>query len=331
MKQHIYKHISALLIFTFSMSAHQSNAQVKSSFENVTLTANSYWNGKDTGSGWFKSGNCAFNNKYDTAYGGFWSGWAVSNKKDSTTAGYANQYSTYTIAGQEGGPTFALACQGAVTPTIILDGTSKGKYVKGMWVTNSAYAALDMKNGSGFSKKFGGASGNDSDFFLLTVDGYFNGTKVSKKVDFYLADFRNSDNSKDYILNSWAWVDLSSLGNVDSMKCTLSSSDNGQFGMNTPAYFCMDNLEASEFGVGFNAALTLTINVYPNPTADYIFISNAHEGSVIQLYNMAGRLMNQEILQQDFQAIEVQHLPAGQYIIKATDSKGSYLGKFIKN
>ncbi|MEZ4953573.1 MAG: DUF4465 domain-containing protein [Saprospiraceae bacterium] len=31
------------------------------------------------------------------------------------------------------------------------------------------------------------------------------------------------------------------LGHVDSL-FTLSSSDAGVFGMNTPAYFCLDNL-----------------------------------------------------------------------------------------
>jgi len=59
-------------------------------------------------------------------------------------------------------------------------------------------------------------------------------------VNFYLADYRFADNDSDYIVNSWKYVDLSTLGGVDTYEFDLSSSDTGAFGMNTPAYFCMD-------------------------------------------------------------------------------------------
>ena len=61
-------------------------------------------------------------------------------------------------------------------------------------------------------------------------------------VDFYLADYRFADNSKDYIVENWEYVDLSSLGVVKSLEFSLNSSDAGVFGMNTPAYFAMDDL-----------------------------------------------------------------------------------------
>jgi hypothetical protein len=63
-------------------------------------------------------------------------------------------------------------------------------------------------------------------------------------VEFYLADFRFADNSQDYILDSWGFVDLSALGTVDFLEFDLSSSDNGAFGMNTPGYFALDNFGA---------------------------------------------------------------------------------------
>jgi hypothetical protein len=63
-------------------------------------------------------------------------------------------------------------------------------------------------------------------------------------VDAYLADFRVSDNSQDYVVDDWTFVDLGTLGTVDSLSFELSSSDTGDFGMNTPAYFALDNLDA---------------------------------------------------------------------------------------
>ena len=61
-------------------------------------------------------------------------------------------------------------------------------------------------------------------------------------MDFYLADYRFADNGLDYIVDDWSWVDLTSLGAVDKLQFGLSSTDNGFFGMNTPAYFAMDNM-----------------------------------------------------------------------------------------
>ena len=60
--------------------------------------------------------------------------------------------------------------------------------------------------------------------------------------DYYLADFRFADNSRDYITDIWDNVDLTGLGLVKSLEFTLTSSDMGDFGMNTPAYFALDSI-----------------------------------------------------------------------------------------
>jgi len=44
-------------------------------------------------------------------------------------------------------------------------------------------------------------------------------------------------------VEDWTWVDLTSLGTqVVSLEFELTSSDVGEFGMNTPSYFLFDNL-----------------------------------------------------------------------------------------
>ena len=57
-----------------------------------------------------------------------------------------------------------------------------------------------------------------------------------------MADLR--DEAKAYIINDWRYVDLSGLGKVCKLGFALSSTDNGDWGMNTPAYFCFDNFGA---------------------------------------------------------------------------------------
>ena len=63
-------------------------------------------------------------------------------------------------------------------------------------------------------------------------------------MNFYLADFRFADNSQDYIVNDWRYVDFSPLGSVDEIRFSMSSSDNDAFGPLTPTYFAMDNFLA---------------------------------------------------------------------------------------
>ncbi len=209
-----------------------------STFDDLKLdSANAYWNGSDT-SGGFQSGSVYFYNKYNLSWGS-WSGFAYSNVKNDTTAGYTNQYAAFPAAGVFHSSKYAVV--NAYSPAALkLKGSLDGSVLKGMYVTNSTYAALSMEKGDAFAKKFGGADGTDPDWFLLTVKGYANGT-FTDSVNFYLADFRFASSDSDYIVKNWRWVNLQPLGAVDSITFQLHSSDTGTYGMNTPAYFCMDN------------------------------------------------------------------------------------------
>ena len=131
--------------------------------------------------------------------------------------------------------------------------------ISSVYFTNNAYAYHSMLNGDTFAKKFGGATSNDADWFKLTITGKNAGGSVAGEVEFYLADYRFANNNEDYIVDSWTPIDLSGLGEVRSIEFALSSSDTGQFGMNTPAYFAMDNLvvvpEPSVIAIGLIGGL----------------------------------------------------------------------------
>jgi hypothetical protein len=114
-----------------------------------------------------------------------------------------------------------------------------------------------MKNGHQFAKKFGGPTGTDPDWFRLTVKAWYSGALSTDSVDVYLADFRSADSTQDYILKTWKYVSLKKLGNVDSLTFSLNSSDVGSFGMNTPAYFCLDDLITSD---GINTVAPIALN-----------------------------------------------------------------------
>jgi len=210
--------------------------------EDLSLAPKSYWNGSDS-SGGFQSGAAFFNNNYNTTYGS-WDGFAYSNITDTALSGWSAQYNAITGKGQNDSANYAIGYVGwAQPPTITLDMVA---VVDNIYVTNNNYAYYSMLAGDAYAKKFGGLSGNDPDWFKLTITGKDTAGSDTSTVDFYLADYRFTDNGLDYIVNTWADVDLSSLGLVKSLEFTLSSSDTGTLGMNTPAYFAIDNITMPE-------------------------------------------------------------------------------------
>ncbi len=229
--------VLALFIGTGSF-IQNTEAQTVSDIQNLTLSPNTYWNGSDL-SGGFNSGAAKFVNVYDATYFS-WSGFAYSDMQDTTTAAWSNQYSCIKGKGVLGSSNYAVGYVYPESKVIVNNQTSKA-YAKGFYVTNSTYAYLSMLNGDAYSKKFGGVSGNDTDWFKLTIIGYHYPYSPDT-TQFYLADYRFANNSMDYIIKDWTWVDLTGFGAVDSMGFILSSTDNGTWGMNTPAYFCVDNL-----------------------------------------------------------------------------------------
>ncbi len=215
---------------------------VVSDLRNLVLAPESYWNGSD-GSGGFHSGLAFFPNDYNPEWF-FWSGWAYSNISDNTTPGFMNQYSAITGSGLDTiGPQsgkYAISYVSGQGSVIHFDNPSAHE-VKGAFLTNSTYAALSMMHGDAYAKQFGGPSGNDPDWFKLYVSGYRN-NQPTDTVEFYLADYRFSNNTENYIIQTWQWLELSTLGKVDSLLFWLNSTDVGDWGMNTPAYFALDML-----------------------------------------------------------------------------------------
>ena len=301
-----------------------------STFEEGNLMTNAFLNGSNGEAG-YQSGH-AF---YPTSFSdGFWlGGWAISTMRDGTTAGFENLYSAKTAAGVN---SFGYAV-GQQNAMIKLDENVAGQKVNGFYITNTTYAHGVIQAGNQFSKKFGGESGNDPDFFKLDIQKYSNGVLAPQTVEFYLADYRFDDNSEDYIVDDWQWVDLTSLGNVDSLHFTLSSTDVGNYGINTPLFFSIDNLEISTEISTSNEIVALStdqLKLYPNPAVHDIIL----EGTVLELakdlliFDALGRQVLRQLINPNQNSINVSGLEAGTYfiLVNSTDQK-QYSSTFLKN
>jgi len=212
----------------FLISANVAVAQT-TDFEDLALTSESYWNGGDA-SGSFTSGGISFSNHYDSTWGDYWDGFAYSNITDTTAEGFITQYNAITGSGVGDSEIYAVAYDGSGfalnPPTITL---SVEQAISGAYFTNNNYAFYSMSNGDGFAKKF-----TEEDWFKLTITGIDAQGIETGTVEFKLADGTN-------IVDTWTWVDLKGLGSVKQLTFIFSSTDNGEYGMNTPGYVCMDS------------------------------------------------------------------------------------------
>ncbi len=210
----------------------------------------------------FQSRGATFLNVYDQTYQS-WGGFAYSKETDTTQAGFGNPFSAYATTGlRPDAGNFGVATgyldtapndvqpfafdphnpdHLAQLPNFALP---SGYTIASMLVTNTTYAALSMRDGDGYGKKFGGEDGSDPDFFKLTAYGTNAlDALLPNTATFYLADYRFDDPLLDTIVNDWVTWDLSSLAGATHLYFNLASTDIGQYGMNTPAFFAVDNIQ----------------------------------------------------------------------------------------
>ncbi|MFT5778486.1 MAG: hypothetical protein ACI837_001442 [Crocinitomicaceae bacterium] len=307
------------------------NAQTIVDFESFTLPgAETFDNGSAELGDWDFNG-VTFTNVYDTAWGGSWTGFSLSNMTDDTTAGYFNQYSSYTASGYGGSANYAVYYNFGEINT-------NDEFVKidSFKITNGTYAAVSMRDGDMFAKQFGSvndASGspdgtNGEDFFKVWIYGEdFTGTQIDS-IEFFLADYTFVDSNDDYILDTWENIDLTGFSfDVAKLDFKFESSDKiPGGGYWTPTYFVLDNLVTSWL-IGIDEEAIANVMAYPNPMNDVLNI-NGSEG-VLTLTDATGKIIIQQN-HHDQSTIDVSVLSNGIFFISLVNENGKFTQKLIK-
>ncbi|MBL4703994.1 MAG: DUF4465 domain-containing protein [Flavobacteriales bacterium] len=323
-------YITILTICLTSAVFAQQKAICTANFDNFTLASESYWDGSDQTGGF--TGPCGiwnFNNFYDTAWGGYWaSGWAYSNQTDISTAG--SLFSSYVGDDFNGGGNYAVASAFGTGAGIRVAGLYLAMNVE-FFVSTSTYTAVSVLNGDGIGKVFGDsldANGDDDgtngeDWFKLTVYGYQSGSIVDSQ-EVYLVDYRFAADSMDYILDTWKAVVMSSP--VDSLHFFLTSSDVGAGGVNTPSFFCLDNL-SGDFPTSIKEVEIDRLKLYPNPANDYIFIEGGY--GTLEVYSITGSLVLTAVVN-GLAQVDISSLNTGLYQVILKGQNGISSAKLFK-
>lgn len=159
----------------------------------------------------------------------FWWGWAISNCTGTEyQSDYSHQYAS--PVGAASGNNFAVCYRSEstgtlYTPTIRFSGTVEPSEMK---ITNSTTTLCYIEGTDGFS------SWSADDKTTLHITGYIGDVKGTT-IDVVLAEGSS-------MIEDWTAVNLTPLGKVDRIELSFSSTDTGEWGMNAPAYVCIDDI-----------------------------------------------------------------------------------------
>ena len=173
------------------------------------------------------------NTTYESWGSLYWAGFAFSTVSNTTANSFTNQYA----AAQALPRAYAVGYHDyyqQIAPEIALDIPAAPKSIL---VNNTTYTALTIRNGDGygFSQPF-----DADDAFILTLTARNIEGTVIAVTNHYLADFRDG---KSFIQTNWTKFDLSWMPpTVSTLRATLTTTDVGAYGPNTPTYVALADL-----------------------------------------------------------------------------------------
>lgn len=173
----------------------------------------------------FWSGGCAVSNYYLTSFDGVdYTQQLSAYSPDDKPAGNNGSKNFAVCYGYDDGSEYATDSRPVFT---FVDG--KKHVIDHLYVNNNCYALNVIANGNDLSSKLG-----ENDYFRVVFQNY-EGDDLIKEI------------SQDLVVNGvaiteWTKVDLSKLGEVETLKINIVSSVENSAGMSLPAYVLLDDI-----------------------------------------------------------------------------------------
>lgn len=282
-------------------------------FEDLAMPDAGWWkydaeNDEDTYTDSFFSGSFRFPNYPMISYDA-WCGYGYACETETAFENLDHQFRNAVGGGAEGTASYGVAYLYGANATITVGHGDDCHNVHGVYVTNSAYTLSVILNGNALCPKF---TAENDDYMTATFTGYDADGNTTGSVDVVLADYR-SRAAEPEILTKWKWVDLSSLGNVNTLRLTYDSSQRSY----VPAYVCIDRLGRTnpdgpdETGVeslrtGGDIRIT-------RPTPDCLSVLGAEGRYRLDIYSTGGTLRASHQLE-GAATVGIGELGSGMYI-----------------
>lgn len=191
-----------------------------------------YWLGatpETPGKDEWKSGDYTLYTYMDNSWGdAYYYGFYASDDTLNTSTGYTEPYRS-AVGGAYAGNNFAIWTNDYYCGNSVL--SANPVPAVGFFVSNNAYTVDVMAKGAWGAKKF-----DDTDWLNLVCVGKLAGVTTG------IVTVELAKEGK--YIKDWTYVDLSALGQVNEVMFYMDGSDSGEYGLNTPSYFCFDNFGA---------------------------------------------------------------------------------------
>ncbi len=292
-------------------------------FEDLTLEENSSWTGAD-GSGVFTSSYLSLYNDYDQTYGS-WQGFAYTNTTDTETYYYTNISAT-AGHGYDNSENYVIGFVGTdwmngytPIPTSMSINTSES----GSFENRGAYFCLPV-----YTSKYIDADSfyaTNGFYYKLLLSAYADGNFVAER-EVLMADFTDGNS---YKMTDWTYVDLSWIETADSLTVIALCNDSGEWGINTPTYFCMDNFGANAPTSSIESSITeqVRLNAFIDEMGNVNLNSDCKILNV-EVYDVAGRLLKTLVSNENNLSLTLNN--SGMLIISATTENGRAVTKLVK-
>ena len=210
-------------------------------FENATLNADGFWIGNTEGTPFDNWGSTGYACQYEEAGIAFpvnytpdwasWSGFAISSRTQTTYETLTPDQYNSTVGKAHGGNNYCIV----QTYGESLDFETPVT-IKGFWYTNTAWVVDAILNGDGMSP---GKFEAEDYFKCVLYPTPSNGLAGGARYEIDLA--------KDggYV-KEWKYCDLSNVDafkNISSLSFAFEGSKTNNWGLTTPAYVCIDDVE----------------------------------------------------------------------------------------
>ncbi len=237
-------------VFTFEVTNDRGSDKMevvvqsmyKTDFEDIVFDKDSFWTNIENQES-FISEQLVFesNNSYFSTN---WTGFTYSNLVGNQTEEDDEKYSAYTKPSEFESTVLGVMMFDQVgTPITVQTLDQENHLFESIELCNSYYLYNSIKNGTNGSVKFGGDTGLNMDWLILSVSGFTKENTNTGTINIYLANYTFGNNRDNYILDTWGTVNLESLGKISRLEFSLHSSDTENGVMNTPPYICFDELK----------------------------------------------------------------------------------------
>jgi Secretion system C-terminal sorting domain len=156
-----------------------------------------------------------------------------------------------------------------------------------------------------------------------------------------VTEYNNKNFLVQYSINGSDWVDIELIESQNSKESMTDYSYEHKTNYKGRQYYRLRALDVDNKSKSISPVIAVvlgddqqTVTIWPNPATSYIVINNADKGNMYSkalIFDVNGKIVTESKLDPDFTKIAVNDLPAGAYIVKIENEKGTAVTqKFIK-